>query len=150
MLVVALSLSMAVGCVTAVASGPLKLRKVAKGAVSGIMEARREIIKDKASWEKLWAQHCSLMRPARELPDVDFSREMVIVVTMGTRRTGGYAIEIVSAEEADGALRIRVRRTEPPRGAMTIQLITAPFHMVALPRSDLRPEFIEVDTAAPK
>lgn len=146
-LMVALSLSMGLGCLTAVAAGPRALRQVAKGAVSGIREARQETIKDQAAWEKLWSQHCGRTRPAAKLPEIDFTGEMVIVVTMGTKRTGGYAIEVVSVEETGQGLRISVKRTRPPKGAMTIQVITAPFDMVAVPRSDRKAEFVEVDSS---
>jgi hypothetical protein len=142
---VLLTLTTAVGCVSVMAEGPRGIRKVGKGTVSGISEARQEIIRDKAAWEKLWSRHCGRTKPAEKLPDIDFAKEMVIVVTMGTQSTGGYAIEIVSVEETNQVLRISVRRTKPPKGAMTIQVLTAPFQMVTVPKSDLKPEFVEAD-----
>jgi len=47
-------------------------------------------------------------------------------------------------ESVDKRLKIWVRRKTPPPGAMLIQTLTVPFHIVAVPKSDLRPEFVEM------
>jgi hypothetical protein len=75
---------------------------------------------------------------------------MVIAVTMGTKRTGGYAIEIVGVEVVDKKLKISVKETSPPPGAMAIQVLSAPFHFVAMPRSDFAVEFEEAKTQSEK
>ena len=140
----ALTLAIAAGWLAAVGAGPRELRKVAKGAVSGIRETRQEVIRDRTAWEKLWAQHGGLTRPVEKLPDIDFARQMVVVVTMGTQRSGGYGIEILAVEETNHVLRVSVQRTRPQKGAITTQALTAPFHMVAVSKSDLKAEFVEV------
>jgi hypothetical protein len=118
------------------------LRTIAEGAFSGITQARQEVIKDQAAWSKLWRQHNRKAQPAGKVPEIDFAKEMVLVVTMGQQRTGGYAIEIVKVESAKGRLRISVNHQSPPPGAMVIQVLTAPFHMVAVAKSELKPEFV--------
>jgi hypothetical protein len=137
-------------CVGANAGQAWSVRSLAKGAFSGITDARQQVIKDAASWEKLWKQNAVSLEPAAKVPAVDFTKEMVIAVTMGTKRTGGYAIEIVRVEAADAALKIFVRRTSPPPGALTVQALSAPYHFVAVPKSDLKPEFAEVKPDAAK
>ena len=88
------------------------------------------------------------LKDADKLPAVDFTKEMVILITMGRQHTGGYSVEITKAEDAAGKLKIYVNRREPAPGAFTLQVLTAPFHAVALPRSGLKPEFIEVKAEA--
>jgi len=138
------------GCATANSAAPLSLRSLAKGGLSGIKEAKKEVIKDRAAWEKLWAEHGKTTRNATPAPAVDFSKEMVIVATMGTKRTGGYTVEIVSAQAAGKKLRVFVKQTSPAPGAMTIQALTAPFHFVAVPKSDLEVEFVEPQSGQKK
>jgi PrcB C-terminal len=121
----------------------LPIRSLAKGAFSGIKEARREIIKDPAQWEKVWKQHATAAGSSEKIPPVDFSKEMVIAATMGTRRTGGYSIEIRNVAPTDKTLKIWLKQTSPPPEAITVQALTAPFHFVAVPKSDLKPEFVE-------
>lgn len=135
------------GCVSIKGAQPLPIRSLAKGAFSGIREARQEVINDAAHWEKLWNQHGTSTGSAEKIPAVDFSKEMVIVATMGTRRTGGYSIEIVRVAPTGKTLSIAIKQGSPPPGAITIQALTAPFHFVAVPRSDLKPEFVETDAA---
>jgi len=130
-------------CATPSGGETAPCRTVARGALSGITRARQEVIKDKTGWEKTWAQHSRNEGARGKIPEIDFTKEMVVLVTMGQKNTGGYAIDIVQVEAADKRLKISVSRKSPPRGAMVTQALTAPFHFVAVPKSDLRPEFVE-------
>ncbi len=135
-------------CVAANSAQPLPIRSLKKGAFSGLREAKQEVVKSTDVWEKLWKQHSTAAGQSEKIPAVDFSKEMVVVAALGTKRTGGYTVEIVGAEAKDKTLRISIKKTSPPPDAMTIQSLTAPFHFVAVPRSDLKPEFVEVQSPA--
>jgi hypothetical protein len=121
----------------------LPLRNLAKGAFSGIHEPKQEIIRDGSEWEKIWTKHSASARASGKIPAVDFNKEMIVLVTMGRQKTGGYAIEVAKVETAGERLKIFVKRTSPPPGAMAIQALTAPFHFVTVPKLDLKPEFVE-------
>jgi hypothetical protein len=112
--------------------GPMALtmRTIDKGVESGIESARQSTARTPAEWAALWRAHAT----DRPLPAVDFSREMVIGVFMGSRPTAGYAVEIVGAELRSGTLAVAYRETTPPSGAMTAQVLVAPYHLVAVPR----------------
>jgi len=117
-------------------------RTLAKGIFSAFREPKRELIKDKSEFEKAWAQ-CSARDESRtKIPDVDFETEMVLLVAMGQQRTGGYAIEITAVTPTQDRVRVALKTKEPAPGGITIQALTAPFHMVAVPRSELKLEFI--------
>ena len=139
---IGLSLVCLLNCVAANGAQTLPIRSLKKGAFSGIREVKQEVVKSADAWEKLWKQHTTTAGEADKIPGVDFSKEMVVVATMGTKRTGGYTIEIVGVEAKDKTLRISVKKTSPPPDAMTIQALTAPFHFVAVPKSNLKPEFV--------
>jgi len=139
-----ISLLTVMACAATGYGDSLPFRTIAEGAFSGITRARQEVIKDKAAWGKLWKQHNRDAQPAGEIPEIDFAKEMALVVTMGQQRTGGYAIEIVKVESAKGRLRISVSHQSPPPGAMVTDALTAPFHMVAVAKSGLKPEFVVV------
>jgi len=130
-------------CVNANDARSLPIRLLAKGALSAIKEAKQEVIRDAAAWERFRKQHSISEQSTEKIPPVDFSKEMIIAATMGTKRTGGYTIEIVRVEPTEKSLKIFVKRTSPPPGALTIQALTAPFHFVAVPKSDLKPEFVD-------
>jgi len=139
---IALSLAFLLNCCAANGAQTLPIRSLKKGAFSGIREAKQEVVKSADAWEKLWKQHATAAGESEKIPAVDFSKEMVVVATMGTKRTGGYAIEIVGVEAKDKTLKISVKKTSPPPDAFTIQALTAPFHFVAVPKSNLKPEFV--------
>jgi len=140
---IGLSLAVLVNCATANGARLVPIRSLAKGVFSGIRDAKQEIVRNADDWEKLWKQHAVSAGAAEKVPEVDFAKEMVVAATMGTRRTGGYSIEIVSVEAGEKTLKISVRKRSPPPGALTVQALTAPFHFVAVPRNDLKPEFVE-------
>ena len=79
----------------------------------------------------LWRQHA----PERPAPPIDWSTEMVVGVFLGSRNTAGYAVDIVGTAAEQGALVVRYRQREPARDAITAQIITTPFHLVAIPKS---------------
>ncbi len=130
-------------CASVSGENSLPIRSLARGGFSGIREPEREVIADKKAWEQIWSRHNKSRKPTAALPEVDFEKEMVIAVTMGTKRTGGYAVEIVEVRPADKKLMIAVQQTSPQPRAMTIQALTTPFHFVAVPKSGLKPEFVE-------
>lgn len=72
---------------------------------------------------------------------------MVIFVAMGQQSSGGFTIEIVNVEASQRGFRILFQRKGPPPDAMTTQALTAPFEIVAIPKSDSPPEFVEIKDA---
>ena len=136
--IVALLLTMSLMVTEGAVSEPVELRTVARGALSAIQKYSHEVIRDAAGWEQWWRRHSGNALKPVPPPKVDFSREMVIAVTLGRKTTGGYRIEVAGVREQDGALRVSIKRRSPPPGSMNLQMLTAPFHVVALPRSDLK------------
>lgn len=114
--------------VSAQAQGP---RTIEKGDQSNIDTAKQVIVRTEAEWTQLWRQHA----PDRPQPPIDFSKETVIGLFMGSRPNAGYSTAVVSATEGGGALIVRYTETTPARGAITAQILTFPFHLVAIPKA---------------
>ena len=70
------------------------------------------------------------------MPAVDFAKEAVAAVFLGTRPTGGFGVEFVGAGEKAGAFVLQYRETKPAGDAITTQVITSPFLLVAMPKVD--------------
>jgi PrcB C-terminal len=109
---------------------PAPVRTVGKGPASAIDAPRQVVVRSDADWASLW-QTSGAGGP---LPAVDFSREMVLGIFLGTRPTAGYSVEIVRAVDASGALIVEYVETEPSRDRVAAQVLTAPFHLVAVPK----------------
>ncbi len=73
-----------------------------------------------------------------DLPDVDFSRDGVVLVEMGQRGTGGYGIDLATPQvtRVDDAVQLIVHWTDPPPDAVLPQVITSPCVFITLSRGD--------------
>jgi protease stability complex PrcB-like protein len=122
-------------------STPPPLRTVGKGPMSAIVMARQVTVRSAADWAALWKSN-----GAKEpVPVVDFSREMVVGVFLGSRPTAGYGVEIIRAVGNSGALLVEYVETAPSRDTVTAQILTAPYHLAAIPKHDGMITFRKVD-----
>lgn len=117
--------------VQASGSGP---RTVEKGDQSNVESAKQVLVRTEAEWTQLYRQH-NFDKPA---PKIDFSREMIVAVFMGSRPTSGFSTAVVSALAANGALLVRYTESVPASGGVTAQVLTFPFHIVAIPKADVQ------------
>lgn len=115
-----------------------------QGSRSGVRERKFLVIKNEAEWKTLWQTHVQPEVPAKELPQVDFEREMVVAVFLGEKPTGGYKLGITAIEEdrGKGQLRIVLRESKPPVGSIAIQALTQPYHIVRVKKTDLPATFV--------
>jgi hypothetical protein len=111
-------------------SGGLSMKTLDQGTQSGHDEARQVVVRSTSEWTTLWQVHA----PDRKPPAVDFAQEMVVGVFVGTRPTAGFGVEIQNVREEKGALIVQYRETRPAANAMTAQVLTMPYHLVAIPR----------------
>ena len=128
-------------------AGIQPLRPLLQEHNSGVTDSARRIITDATAWANAWAQVYAQSGPVRPVPDVDFSREIVVLAAFGTRSSGGYSISIDSARTTIGALEIFVRRIVPGPTCGTTAALTEPVAAVALPRTALPPRFVETEEA---
>jgi hypothetical protein len=108
-----------------VADGP---RTIEKGDQSNVDDAKQVLARTEAEWAKLWQQHAG----DRPRPAVDFSKEMVVGVFMGSRPNAGFSTSVISATAGNGALIVRYKETMPGKGTVSAQILTFPFHLVAI------------------
>lgn len=112
------------------ATKQVSLQTIDKGFYSGVRESLQIAISKQADWKDLWQRHTSNKSRQPALPEINFGEEMVVAVFLGDRPTGGYEVEIISAEQSESALRVSFGEKGPPPGAMTIQALTQPYHIV--------------------
>jgi hypothetical protein len=69
-------------------------------------------------------------------PPVDLSADGVLLVAMGQKNTGGYAVDLADNEAVveAGVLNISVQWREPRRGMMVTQALTSPCMLLRIPR----------------
>ena len=111
-------------------------RTIDKGAQSRIGSPRQVVARTVAEWDALWKAHTGPGRRGEgsAAPPIDFDRETVVAVFMGSRPTGGFSVAIDSATDRDGTLVIAYHEASPQPGAIAAQVLTFPYHIVAVPK----------------
>jgi hypothetical protein len=105
-------------------------RVIERGDQSNIDAPRQVAARTAADWTALWRQHA----PGRPQPAVDLQKEMVVGLFLGSRPTAGYAVDLAGTRDEQGTLVVVYRETMPPRDALSAQMMTFPYVLVALPR----------------
>ena len=111
--------------------GPVSFVTVARGSVSRVKQPLETVARTREEWAGLWARHVG---PSAAPPPVDFSAEMVVAVFAGERPTTGYGLEVTQVLSTDRGLQVMYRERTLPAGALVRPVVTAPFHIVRLPR----------------
>jgi len=117
-------------------------------AHTGLAEGRREVIRDEASWVRIWSEIHAGATPAPPLPPVDFAQHMLIAVALGTRPSGGFGVKVRSVATRGERLEVAVVESCPAAGAMVTQSLTQPVEVVRAPRLAQTPTFRETRAAS--
>lgn len=131
------------GCSSPVslAQTPVSFATIQRGVYSGIREPLQMVIRTPDEWNAFWKRHTSNKKGASPAPTLNFSAEMVIGVFVGQKSTGGYSVEIVKVELNGPKMQVSYRQQSPPAGAIVIQALTQPFHLVKIPKHDASVSF---------
>ena len=113
----------------------------------GMSQRARLVIRERAEFNELWNKIMVNTSDKPPLPEVDFSREMLIVAAMG-HQPDAYEIIIDSACEVDNQLEVLVRSIKfLPCGAYA-GLLPEPVDIVRLPKTDLPVVFRETEVTS--
>lgn len=115
----------------------LKFSTLDQSTRSGVQAAQDVVIRDAAAFATLWATH-SNGQPA---PAVDFGKQMVIGVFLGTSPNGCYSTGIDRIYYSGDTLVVHHNDTVPGMGILCTMNITTPAHLVAIDRSDAKVVF---------
>jgi hypothetical protein len=112
---------------------------VVNATYSNIATPRQAVVRDGAAWAALWAEHSG---SNAALPQVDFTKQMVVGVFLGARPNGCYRTDITEVALLDGKLAVSHTDTEPGPGTICTMAITYPAHLVIVPRTEAPVAFV--------
>ena len=126
---------------TQVAPQAVAFRDLEESNAQTYGDPQRLVIKDAQAWAALWKQHIQVSA----LPQIDFSKQMVVAAFAGGKAYGGYGIGIGGIERLGGKLRVSVIESAPGRynRSLFTTSLTSPVSFVVLERSDEPVEFVE-------
>ena len=120
-------------------------------ASGGPIEVARQrvVITDATAWQRFWSSLVPDPRAGGSAAQIDFTREMVIAATMPLQPSAGSSLDIEKVTEyADHIEAEVVERTLAP-GCFAATVVTRPFDVVRVRRSDKPVRFVERAGVAP-
>lgn len=104
-----------------------------------VMDQLRVVVRDRETWVQVW-NHLNSRPDSPGLPEIDFTREMLVVAAMGWRPSSGYRIVVDKAYFYERYPRLEVviqsiDNTKCP-GLGQFPVLTSPIDIVRLPRTE--------------
>lgn len=81
-------------------------------------------------------QAAALLAASLKVGEIDWDRQMVLIISGGVQRTGGYAVELQDIDVKDGALTVRWKLKTPAPGDIVTQALTHPALTLLVDRFD--------------
>lgn len=104
------------------------MREIVRGYHSQQRTQLFEYVTNAERLNALWRLHGSSARPA-----INFEESAVLVLFLGEKMTGGYAVIVERVTRVGGMYEVQVAVYEPGPGCMTTQALTQPFQFVEVP-----------------
>ena len=133
-------LLMAVLAVATMSAQTPSFTNVAKGDSSEQQFAKQVTVRTAAEWKALWKDHA----PTEKMPAVDFAKDMVVGIFLGTKPSAGHEVEIVGVRTEGKDLIVEYVQKQPAPGTMAAQILTEPYHLVAVPKHTGTVRFMHV------
>lgn len=103
-----------------------------EGQHSGVKESMAVAVQDPQKWAEIWARHDA----ATPAPEVDFTRESVVVVFLGRTQEAGVKVQVVVQQDPIDSGRLNVfYRQVPAKKGFSAQVVCEPFAIVKVPRA---------------
>ena len=103
-------------------------------ANSGYDQPLTLAIHDRDTWVRTWSDIHSRLSPVPTLPEVDFTKELVLVAAVGSRPSSGYDVVFTGATEAGDVVNVDVESRIPGPTCVLLPVVTAPVDLARIPR----------------
>jgi len=132
----------AVSCTTPYEVQPtlVEFTTIAKGYQSAVTESDSVVINDVGTWEDTWDKLTAHLINPEPAPEVDFNKYILLAHFMGQKPTSGYEVEFTEVLEG-AAISATVREVSPAPECALLQVITAPYHVIQIPKTDKEVKF---------
>jgi hypothetical protein len=129
------------------------MRTVAEGSDSPIRERLEVVIRTPAEWEALSNRLAPPLQRGGRVGDpgappasapIDFAHEMAVGVFVGPHHSANDRVDVFSVARDNGAIVVRYRVHRLSQSGAALQIDSAPYQVVAVPRDYRRVRFIEV------
>ena len=120
----------------------LPFNTIDKSSESGSLVFRTVVVRDQLSWEHLWLERIK-NSPKLAMPSVEFSKNMVVGVILGTRPDSCYSVRIGKIFRVDEKIVVEYSEFGSGGGGFCTFGFTSPSHFVSVPYHSGPVEFIK-------
>lgn len=123
-------------------------RTLAAGDQAAVRVPVARPVSDPGTWIDAWsAIHANKSDPPAR-PDIDFLEETAVIILLGQRPTGGYAVSVVDVTVTQNLAVVEIQITEPAADSVVTQALTSPYVIIAIPGTSRQVEVTGDDIAA--
>lgn len=112
------------------------------GANVGFEDKRQVLLTNNDDYQKLMAEVYKNFDQLPRIPEVDFTKNDVVAVFMGTRSSGGYGISVDKIIKRSDAVTVYINETTPGKNCMSTDALTQPYQLVKVPKLDQKVKYI--------
>ncbi len=98
----------------------------------GYKDAKQFIINDNQSLSQVYMKLNMMRKPGISVPKIDFDKNTVLALFLGTKTAGGYTYEITAISTENDALLVNLKEEKP---TITTAVITQPSLFVLIPKT---------------
>ncbi|WP_281765817.1 protease complex subunit PrcB family protein [Neptunitalea lumnitzerae] len=125
-------------CTSFVNTASVNFETLLQSSVGGPQTAEIIVAKEPGIVNEFFKKVNSTSGSHLAAPKIDYSKEMLFVICMGEKQSGGYQIDVSTIEETANTITVFVKETTPEEGAIVTTMITNPFTVVKLKTSNKR------------
>ncbi len=101
----------------------ISFETIRTGIYSNQYEKKNHVIDNLVEWETFWWN----MDTTQSLPDINFSKNLVLAVFQGERSSGGYSISVNKIIETESALEVFLKEVSPGQRCGVTMALTQPY-----------------------
>src|SRR5438105_2893263 len=131
-LVICLLISTALSCSSSGSGSEttdLKFEIIKEGVISGFTDEKLMVIDNNTDYQKIMSIVYYNLDQMPIIPEVDFTKNTLILAAIGTKKTGGYSISIDNIK-SNGSVAINVTEISPGKNCVLTELVISPYQIV--------------------
>lgn len=106
--------------------------EIQSGDNGGYKTKTNLIISTQKEFLQIWEQAFANYMNKETAPEVDFEKNVIILVALGQKTSGGHTIKVNSVIESKDNTIVNILNTSPGKGCMTTEAITYPYQIVQI------------------
>lgn len=133
---------------TAGASMSQPFTRLLSATTSGFTEPAETVVREASTLASAWRTlHDGV--PGNPPPSVDLVTRTVVVLALGPRNTGGYAVRTDSVTAEGTGATVHYTVTSPGPDCMTAQMLSSPVEIISFARADGQIRFVRRNATNP-